>query len=247
MKAVDTSYVAPCVIAILGFSVCAASGSEYGDIIKQTPEYEQITTPGNDVDDDDERHLHHHHYHHRYPYRDYSRDYPVSSGYSRSTRIYRRAGSVYLGVTVGDSAFDYDDIDDGDASIVRIGYRPENSRLGYELSFFDSGDAEVTSLTGIDLQVETVNLVLTVNSSRNHRSRLNLFGQGGIYFADTTLTGPFDSVSENSNGFLLAAGVEVMLSRHFSLKAEAYNLFDVEDFADDESISVLNLGGQFIF
>ncbi|MCP4407130.1 MAG: porin family protein, partial [Gammaproteobacteria bacterium] len=91
------------------------------------------------------------------------------------------------------------------------------------------------------------NLVLTINSSGINKSRLNLFGQGGIYFADTTLSGPFDSVSKNSNGFLLAAGVEIMLNRHFSLRAEAYHLFDVEDFADDESISSLNLGGHFIF
>ncbi len=86
-----------------------------------------------------------------------------------------------------------------------------------------------------------------MNSSRNYRSRLNLFAQGGIYFADTTLSGPFDKVSEDSNGFLLAAGFEVMLNRYFSIKAEAYNLFDVEDFADDESISIVNLGGQFVF
>ena len=103
------------------------------------------------------------------------------------------------------------------------------------------------SLTDIELQVESVNLVLTINSSRQPRSRLNLFGQGGIYFADTRLSGPFDSVSEDSNGFLLAAGVEVMINHNFSVKAEAYNLFDVEDFADDESISIFNLGGQFVF
>ena len=157
------------------------------------------------------------------------------------------SGRLYLGVTIGNSEFDYDDIDDGDASIFRIGYRPENSRLGYELSVFSSGDAEVTSLTGIELEVDSINFGLTLNSSKNDQSRLNFFAQGGIYFADSTLSGPFDSVSENSNGFFVAAGAEIMLNRYFGLRAEAYNLFDVEDFANDESIQVFNLGGQFTF
>ena len=102
-------------------------------------------------------------------------------------------------------------------------------------------------MTDIEIQVESLNLILTVNSSRNNKSGLNLFGQGGIYFADTTLTGPFDSVRKDSNGFLIAVGFEIMLSPHFSLRAEAYHLFDVKDFANDESISSFNLGGNFFF
>ena len=102
-------------------------------------------------------------------------------------------------------------------------------------------------MTGIDIEVDTINLVLTVNSSRNNKSQLNLFGKGGIYFADTTLSGPFDRASENSNGFLLGLGIEIMLNQHFSLRAEVENLFDVEDFVDDESISSLTLGGILIF
>ena len=112
---------------------------------------------------------------------------------------------------------------------------------------FNSGDAEVTSLSGIDLDVDTINLGLTINSSTNDNSRVNLFGQGGIYFANTTLSGPFDSVRENSNGFLLAVGAEFRLNPYFGVRAEAFHLFDVEDFANDESISIFNLGGQFTF
>ncbi len=244
MKSVDIRCLMVFILSILSFPSFSGSNSEYGDIIKNTPEYEKITKPKND-DDDNNHHDHH------YPYHDpfYRPAYPPSSAHYRPTGSERvgLAGAFYLGVTIGNSEFDYDDIEDGDASIFRFGYRPEDSRLGYELSFFNSGDSEVTSLTDIEIQVETINLVLTVNSSRNNKSWLNLFGQGGIYFADTTLTGPFDRVSENSNGFLLAAGVEIMLNRHFSLRAEAYNLFDVEDFVDDESISSFNLGGNFIF
>ncbi len=119
--------------------------------------------------------------------------------------------------------------------------------MGYELSFFSSGEAEVTSLTGIEIEVDTINLALTFNSSRNNESTLNFFGQGGIYFADTTLSGPADSVSEKSNGFLIAVGIDIRLNRYFSLRAEAYNFFDVEDFVDDESVSFFGLGGKFVF
>lgn len=242
MKTVNR-FLTPLVIAILGLPAVAGSNSNYGDIIRETPEYKKIITPK--PDDDDNRHHHFHHYDHRI----YNPDYVPAQRYARPARSgrYVRTGKFYIGVTIGESEFDYDDIDNGDASIFRIGYRPDNSRLGFELSFYDSGDAEVTSLTDIELQVESVNLAVTINSSRNSKSTLNLFAQGGIYFADTTLAGPFDSVSENSNGFLLAAGIELMLNRNFSIKAEASNLFDVEDFADDESISTLNIGGQFVF
>jgi hypothetical protein len=115
------------------------------------------------------------------------------------------------------------------------------------VSFYDSGVSEVTSLTDIEIEVDTINLVLTINSSMNNKSPLNLFGQAGIYFADTTLSGPFDSVSEKSNGFLLSAGVEVVINRNFSLRAEGYNLREVEDFANDESITFISVGGQFVF
>lgn len=238
----------PLVIALLGLPSGAGSSSNYGDIIKETPEYKKIITPKPDDDDDDDDHHHHHHFH-RYDHRAYAPDYPPAPRYVRPARTgrYVRTGSIYVGLTIGESEFDYGDVDNGDASIFRIGYRPDGSRLGYELSVYKSGDAEVTSLTDIELEVETINLAVTVNSSRNSRSTLNLFAQGGIYFADTTLSGPFDRVSENSNGFLLAAGIEVMLNKNFSIKAEAANLFDVEDFADDETISTLNIGGQFVF
>ena len=245
MKLIDIRCLVVFILSILSFPSFSGSNSEYGDIIKNTPEYKKITEPKND--DDRQEHYDPYPYPNPYPY--YRPAYVPSPAYYRGTSSERvgLTGAFYLGVTIGKSGFDYDDNEDGDASIFRFGYRPKDSNLGYELSFFDSGDSQVTSLTDIEIQVDTINLVLTLNSSRNHRSRLNLFGQGGIYFADTTLTGPFDSVSENSNGFLLAVGIEIMLSRHFSLRAEAYNLFDVEDFANDESISSLNFGGNVIF
>jgi len=247
MKPAAIRFLMLFISSTLSLASHSVSDSEYGDIIKNTPEYKKITTPTADGDDND-RHDHHYHYHYHDPF--YRPVYPPGSAYYRGSARSGRSslnGHVNLGIAVGKSEFDYDDIEDGDGSIFHFGYRPENSRLGYELSFYNSGKSEVTSLTDIELRVETINFVLTVNSSRNRESTLNFFGQGGIYFADSTLSGPFDSVSENSNGFLLAAGVEIMLNRHFGLRAEVSNLFDVEDFADDESVSFLSLGGRFVF
>ena len=237
-----------CLLATASFQSFAEKDSEYGDIIRETPEYKRITTPKADDGDDDD---HHHHYYPPYPPYPpvYRPTYPPPPDYYQPARSRggHLPGAFYFGVTIGQSEFDYNDIEDGDASIFRFGYRPRDSYLGYEFSLFDSGDAEVTSLSEIDLEVDTINLVLTVNSARNPQARFNLFGQGGIYFADTTLAGPFDSVSENSNGFLFGVGVEFMLSRYFGLRAEAFRFLDVEDFADDESITTLNLGSQFRF
>lgn len=226
------------------FQSFAERDSEYGDIIKETPEYERITTPKTDDDDYD-------HHHHPYPVYPpiYAPAYPPPPGYYQSSRSGSSGlpGFIYLGVTIGNSEFDYNDIEDGDAAIFRIGYRPRESHLGYEFSSFHSGDAEITSLTEIEIEVDTINLALTLNSARNPQSRFNLFVQGGIYFAHATLKGPFDRVSEKSNGFLLAAGVEFMLNRYFGLRAEACQFLDVEDFANDESVTTFNLGGQFMF
>lgn len=244
MKPVDIRFLVFFILSILSFPSFSESNSEYGDIIKNTPEYNKITNPGNDDDDRNERI-----FHDPYPY-SYSYPYPYyHPAYYRPSKTRRTGlpGAFYLGVSIGESDFDYDDNKGGDASIFRFGYRPNNSRLGYELSYFNSGDSKITSLTDIEFQVDTINLVLTLNTSKDNKSRLNLFTQGGIYFADATLTGPFDSVSENSNGFLLAVGIEIILNRHFSLKAEAFNFFDVEDFANDESISSVFFGGNFIF
>ena len=243
--------IARCLILVLlpmfGLPAAAEKKSEYGDIIILTPEYEKITTPRSNDNDDDDRYYHHDHRHH-YHY-DSPRYPPPYSSYRRSSgsRITGPAGHVYLGVAVGESEFDYNDIADGDASKFHFGYRPSNSHLGYEISFYDSGNSEVTSLSGIDLRVDSLNLLLSYNTSRAQKSPLNFFAQGGIYFADTTLTGPFDSVSENSNGFMLSAGVEVMLNPNFGLRAEIYRLDRVEDFANDESLNFFTLGGQFVF
>ena len=248
MKSADIRRLVLIPLLILSFAPFSGNGAEYGDKLKKTPEYKKITTPKGGNSDND----HHHHHDHYYYYHDrfYHPAYPHS--YARYGGSDRTGGStipgfISFGVAIGKSKFDYDDIDDGDASIFHIGYRPENSRLGYELSFYDSGEAEVTSLTDIDIEVDTVNLVLSFNSSENNDSTLNFFGQGGIYFADTTISGPFDRESESSNGFLIAVGVDIMLSRYFGLRATASNLFDVEDFVDDKSLSFLTLGGQFVF
>ncbi len=231
-------------LSVFSTAPVSASKSEYGDIIVDTPEYEEITRDKPDIKDDDYRDRdYHRHYHdpfYRPPYRS---SYRSSSASGRG----RVAGLVYLGISIGESDFDYNDIDAGDATVFHIGFQPEKSHLGYELSFFNSGDSEVTSLTGIELEVETINLVLTANSSKNQKTPLNLFAQGGFYFAKATLSGPSGRVRERSNGFLLAAGIEFLLNRHVRLRAGAYHLHEVEDFANDESISVINLGGQLVF
>ncbi len=234
-------------VSVLMLPSIAEASSEYGDKIKETPEYERITTPRSGGGNNNSHH-HHYHYYDRDYY--YGPEYPRRSPYYASSPQTGRSsggGLINLGIAIGKSEFDYDDIEDGDAFLFHLGYRPRDSRLAYEFSIFDSGKAEVTSLSGIDLEVDTLNFSLVFNSSSHPKSTLNFFGQGGIYFANTTLSGPFDRVSERSNGFLVALGFDVMINQHFSLRLRASNLLDVEDFADDESVSFYSFGGQFVF
>ena len=100
MKSVDVRCLMVFILSILSFSSYSGSKSEYGDIIKGTPEYEKITKPKY-IDDDNDRHEHHYHYHHSY----YRHAYPPSSTHYRSTGSGRSGltGTFYLGVTVGES------------------------------------------------------------------------------------------------------------------------------------------------
>ncbi len=237
------------VLSTLAFT--SVAGGKYGEKIKEKPEYKKITEPKRDDDDDDSDSGGGYYYYHDHdPYYGPSHSHSpavVSHTESAPAPAAGPSGLVSLGIAIGDSEFDYDDIDDGDARLFRIGYQVANSHLGYEFSFFDSGETEVTSLEQIEIEVDTINLALTYNSSRNNRSTWNLVAGGGIYFADFTLSGPADRVSEASNGFMLLAAAEIMLNRNFALRAEAYHFIDVEDFVDDESVTYLGVGGLFVF
>ncbi|MDH3537334.1 MAG: hypothetical protein OER87_16450, partial [Gammaproteobacteria bacterium] len=67
MKPVDIRCLMVFILSILSFPSFSGSHSEYGDIIKNTPEYQEITNPKN-VDDDNDRHQHYYHYPYHYPY-----------------------------------------------------------------------------------------------------------------------------------------------------------------------------------
>ncbi len=231
-------------VFVIGSSTVA--GSRYEDIIKDTTEYKKVTE--GEAEQKEKCHKCGSGYY--YPsvpvYHDHYYGPEVSNHYSSGPAPSSRTGTAYVGVAVGASSFDYEDIEDGDATQLYLGYRGW-SRLGYEVVLLDTGNAEVIGLNDIQLDVNAVNLGLTLNSATNHQEPLNAYLSGGIYLADTTLIGPVASVSEGSTGFTAGAGLELSLNEYFKLRADARVLFDVEDFANDESISMLSIGGQFNF
>ena len=57
MKPVEIRCLVVFILSILSFPSFSGSNSEYGDIIRNTPEYNKITNPRNDDDDDEERRI----------------------------------------------------------------------------------------------------------------------------------------------------------------------------------------------
>jgi hypothetical protein len=55
MKPVDIRCLLVFILSILSFPSFSGSDSEYGDIIKNTPEYKEITNPKK-IDHDNDRH-----------------------------------------------------------------------------------------------------------------------------------------------------------------------------------------------
>jgi hypothetical protein len=249
------------VLAING--LVFADGGSYGDIIKDTSEYKKITgqgddESGNEREREDRRIDRDRHYRRgpgggwiyigRYPEADINRDTVIyeNDDYYPRARVPGRH-RFYIGLAIGSSFFDYDDIDDGDALLLSAGRRSRDERLGYELAYINTGNAEVTSLSEIELRVEALIFSLTFNSSKNLYSRWNAYATAGIYLADTALSGPVDEVDEDSNGFTFGVGFEYAVNRNFQLRLDARELIHVEDFANDESISLLSFGGKISF
>jgi hypothetical protein len=148
--------------------------------------------------------------------------------------------SLYAGLAAGVSSYDYEDIDPAAATKIFLGYKiGDNAAI--EATLYDSGEADITSLPGLTLSSDGLNITAFY---RIHTSadKLTAMVGGGLYSFDTTIEGPGGSISESGSGLSLAGGLEYAFTENFALRADIDMFFGVKDFADNKSLDSLNIG-----
>lgn len=153
--------------------------------------------------------------------------------------------NIYVGAAAGVSAYDYEDIDPATATKFLVGARLSDT-IAMEITLYDSGDADITSFSGLTLTTDGINLsVLYVLGASNSKLRAHV--GAGVYNFDTTLEGPGGSTSESGSGLSLAAGLSYDVTQNFALRADADLFAGVKDFADNQPLRSLHIGVVFTF
>ena len=151
----------------------------------------------------------------------------------------------YIGGGLGLSSFDYDDIDDGNAYKVFAGYKFADSSIALEASYIDMGEADVEGVP-LELLIDGLNASLVFNPTAPNQP-VSFLGRIGMYSFDTELKGPGGSITDDSTGLSWGLGIDFAASEHFSFRGEIEGFLGVEDFADDEMVTLISVGLQYNF
>jgi hypothetical protein len=154
---------------------------------------------------------------------------------------------VVAGANFGISQFDYEDIDDGTATMFYLGYELAESPAYFELALIDTGEADVTSLSDVTIEVSGLQVGVGYRLIANPDTGSDLFMKAGLYNTDTEAVGPGGSVEDGNTGLYLGFGGTLMLAPSFGLRFDMQGLLGVEDFADDNNVTLIMLGPVFKF
>lgn len=156
----------------------------------------------------------------------------------------------YLGGGIGSASYDYDDVDNSTAIKLYGGYTAPlapNSFFGVEAAYVDLGEADITSLPGNwSLQMEGFS-VAGLFQYVLPDGGLGFFGKIGAYSLETTLDTPYGSDSEDSAGLLWGLGLTYSLPSGLGFRGEIESYEGVDDYADDNAVTVLSAAVQYNF
>lgn len=153
--------------------------------------------------------------------------------------------SVYAGAAIGVSNYEYEDIDAAAATKLFIGYKMDNN-FALEATLYDSGDADITSLSGFELNTDGINLTAFYRLPTAGSDLTAMVGLG-IYSFDTTVKTNSGSVSEDGTGLSVSAGLEYALTENVALRGDIDFFVGVKDFADNESLDSVHIGILYNF
>lgn len=228
----------------------AESQKDYGEIIKTKPEYKEVT------EDEPDRSCTRKSCDESSPITDFLVEdllMPMAESIITSTleASYSYDDGVetgwpfYVGLNVGETQFEYSGIESGGSVIFYLGYEGFESDWRYELSYLDAGEADIDEVDSVSLSVSGLNFSVDYSLLKAQDDGLGLYFGAGAHFLNSRLIGPASTVTEKSRGLTLASGLEYQLTKSFRLRGDLKLLYQVNDFADNESITLLTVGGLF--
>lgn len=140
----------------------------------------------------------------------------------------------------------YNDVDDAFAWRGFVGYRAPDIPLYLEAQYFETDELEVDGADDIGLEFEGYALAL------GYRVVFGEFGsdvvlKGGGYMQDTRAHVGGLSDEDDADGGLLGVGGNWMLTPHLGINFDVQFLFGVEDYADDEDLTIATIGLVYSF
>ncbi len=152
---------------------------------------------------------------------------------------------VYAGCTLGKSAYEYSDVEDGNARNLFVGYEQNDGPLYLELARIDTGDSDIIGTT-YSISVEGTTLAVGFRVANDGGSAV--FLKGGIYDTETTIADSVGGSTRDGNtGVFIGVGGDWMLSRNFGLRFDLQGLVGVEDFSEDNTVSFTTVGAVLKF
>ncbi|AXQ27313.1 hypothetical protein D0B54_00790 [Solimonas sp. K1W22B-7] len=145
----------------------------------------------------------------------------------------------------------YSDVENARGKKLSVGYRFDDFPLMLELNRFDAGDAGIDDSGGAELSYSGWS-GLVGWWSRAAGSDSGFWLAGGFYNGDTEVTDPSGRVGpagarykQSASGAMLSAGGAWMFTENVGLQLSLDSLVGVEDFSEDENITVVSLGLVF--
>jgi hypothetical protein len=156
---------------------------------------------------------------------------------------------IMLGANFGISQFDYPDVEDGSASMIYLGYEIEESPVYFELAKIDTGDADITGSNSVTIGVEGIQYGVGYRVVLNPDLGSDFFLKAGLYNTDTAIKDPDGEicgfpckVEDGNSGLYIGFGGTLMLAPQFGLRFDMQGLLGVEDFADDNNVTMIMIG-----
>jgi hypothetical protein len=156
---------------------------------------------------------------------------------------------VMLGANFGIGQFDYPDIDDGSATAFYLGYELDESPVYFELAKIDTGEGDIDGFNSVTFGVDGIQYGVGYRIIMNPDVGSDFFLKAGIYKTDSTIRDPDGElcgfpckVEDGNSGLYIGLGGTLMLAPQFGLRFDMQGLLGVEDFVDDNNVTMIMFG-----
>ncbi|MDD3765014.1 MAG: outer membrane beta-barrel protein [Nevskiales bacterium] len=140
----------------------------------------------------------------------------------------------YAGGAFAISGREYDDVDTAYGWQGFLGYRFDAFPIQLEAGYFDAGDADITSWPGVSLNFSG----LTASVGAYFASpALVGWVKAGYYDGDAEIGDSFTTLTQDSSGAFIGAGVDWNLTETVALRFDLQNYFEIKDFTGQTDIN----------